>query len=196
MNHEHIRLSRRTFLAGSALLASGFARAQQASIPIIDTHIHFFDTTRPQGVPYPGPGKGPRGLPIADPEAYRKVAVPLGIVGAIEVEASNWIEDNLWVLEVSQKDPMIVGTVGNLEPDKPEFREYLGRYHKNPLFRGIRYGSIWGRDLVAQVENPTFVAGIKDLAAADLDNDGRIDIVAVGRQTGNVRIYWNEGVKE
>ena len=62
------------------------------------------------------------------------------MVGAIEVEASNWIEDNLWVLEVSQKDPMIVGTVGNLEPDKSEFREYLGR---NPLFRGIRYGSIW-----------------------------------------------------
>src|SRR6202030_2402282 len=59
MNHEHTRLSRRTFLAGSALLASGFARAQQASIPIIDTHIHFFDTTRPQGAPYPGPTKGP-----------------------------------------------------------------------------------------------------------------------------------------
>ncbi|HWW97710.1 MAG TPA: amidohydrolase family protein [Edaphobacter sp.] len=179
MNHDHTRLSRRTFLAGSAFLASGFARTQQAPIPIIDTHIHFFDTTRPQGVPYPGPTKGPRNLPIADPETYRKVATPFGVVGAIEVEASNWIEDNLWVLEVSQKDPMIVGTVGNLEPDKPEFREYLGRYHKNPLFRGIRYGSIWGRNLDAQVENPAFVAGIKDLAAADLT----LDIVLTGPST-------------
>jgi hypothetical protein len=34
---------------------------------------------------------------------------------------------------------------------------------------------------------------VEDLAVADLDNDGRPDIVAVGRQTGNVRIYWNEG---
>jgi predicted TIM-barrel fold metal-dependent hydrolase len=178
-NHEHLRLTRRTFLAGSALLASGLARAQQASIPIIDTHIHFFDTTRPQGVPYPRPRHGPKNLPVADPETYRKVAVPFGIVGAIEVEASNWIEDNLWVLEVSQKDPMIVGTVGNLEPDKPEFREYLGRYHKNPLFRGIRYGSIWGRDVDAQAENPAFVAGIKDLAAADLT----LDIVLTGGST-------------
>lgn len=33
---------------------------------------------------------------------------------------------------------------------------------------------------------------IEDLAAADLNADGRIDIVAVGRQTNNVKIYWNE----
>jgi hypothetical protein len=32
---------------------------------------------------------------------------------------------------------------------------------------------------------------VEDLAAADLDNDGRPDIVAVGRATHNVRIYWN-----
>ena len=36
---------------------------------------------------------------------------------------------------------------------------------------------------------------VEDLAAADLNGDGRIDIVAVGRATGNVRIYWNEGAK-
>jgi hypothetical protein len=33
---------------------------------------------------------------------------------------------------------------------------------------------------------------VEDLACADLNGDGRIDIVAVGRKTGNVRIYWNE----
>jgi hypothetical protein len=33
---------------------------------------------------------------------------------------------------------------------------------------------------------------VEDLAAADLNGDGKIDIVAVGRATGNVRIYWNE----
>ncbi|MBI2823437.1 MAG: VCBS repeat-containing protein [Planctomycetia bacterium] len=33
---------------------------------------------------------------------------------------------------------------------------------------------------------------IEDLAVADLDGDGRRDIVAVGRQTHNVRVYWNE----
>ena len=32
---------------------------------------------------------------------------------------------------------------------------------------------------------------VEDLCVADLDGDGRPDIVAVGRQTGNLRIYWN-----
>jgi hypothetical protein len=33
---------------------------------------------------------------------------------------------------------------------------------------------------------------VEDLAAADINGAGRIDIVAVGRQTHNLRIYWNE----
>ncbi|MBI1899943.1 MAG: VCBS repeat-containing protein [Planctomycetia bacterium] len=32
---------------------------------------------------------------------------------------------------------------------------------------------------------------VEDLAADDLDGDGQTDIVAVGRATHNVRIYWN-----
>jgi hypothetical protein len=32
----------------------------------------------------------------------------------------------------------------------------------------------------------------EDIAAADLNGDGRIDIVAVGRATHNIRIYWNQ----
>ena len=57
--------------------------------------------------------------------AISKIAQPLGVVGAIEVEASPWIEDNLWVLEVAGKDTIMVGTVRNLEPGKPEFPKLL-----------------------------------------------------------------------
>ena len=34
---------------------------------------------------------------------------------------------------------------------------------------------------------------VEDLCAADLNGDGKIDIIAVGRATGNCRIYWNQG---
>jgi predicted TIM-barrel fold metal-dependent hydrolase len=92
-------------------------------------------------------------------------------VGAIEIEASPWVEDNLWVLEVEATDTIMVGYIGNLQPDKPEFAEYLGRYHKNPLFLGIRYGNLWGYSLVDQISNPTFIDGLKLLQQADLTLD-------------------------
>ena len=34
---------------------------------------------------------------------------------------------------------------------------------------------------------------VEDLKLADLDGDGRLDIIAAGRQTKNVRIFWNLG---
>jgi aldos-2-ulose dehydratase/isomerase family protein/VCBS repeat protein/FG-GAP repeat protein len=46
----------------------------------------------------------------------------------------------------------------------------------------------WSRHIV----DPGSVA-VEDLAAGDLNGDGRTDIVAVGRATHNVKIYWNEG---
>jgi len=48
-------------------------------------------------------------------------------------------------------------------------------------------GHSWKRHIV----DPGSVA-IEDLDVADLNGNGRADIVAVGRQTHNVKIYWNE----
>ena len=167
-----MRFSRRAFVIGAAGSLAAMPRlsgAQTPAIPIIDSHIHLFDPDRPQGAPYSGPRPAPGQKPIAAyPDRYRRLAAPLGVVGAIKVEASPWIEDNLWALEVAERDPIIVGVVGNLEPDKPEFAEYLDRYHRNTLFRGIRYGNLWGRDIAKQSTNPIFIDGMKRLADADL----------------------------
>src|SRR5215831_10867739 len=128
-------MKRRHFLQ---LPAAAMAGAAVNDYPIIDTHIHLFDPTRTQGVPWP-PVDSPIHKP-ALPERYRRLTAALGITGAIEVECSPVLEDNQWVLDVAARDKIIVGTVGNLEPGLPEFPRQFERFHRNPLFRGIRYG--------------------------------------------------------
>src|SRR3954447_1222346 len=105
-------VTRREFLGELAVVASvGASRFQPSSIPIIDTHIHLFDPTRPQGAPY----SGPPGVPVepSPPPHSPNLRAPLGNVGTVKTEASPWIEDNLWVLEVAERGPIIVGVVGN-----------------------------------------------------------------------------------
>ncbi|WP_460995665.1 amidohydrolase family protein [Spirosoma harenae] len=164
-------MNRRHFLAltaGATITAPLVSWTEESAIPIIDTHIHLFDPTRPQGVPWPTPKDVILYKP-ALPDRYRKIAMPLGVVGAIVVEASPWLEDNQWVLDVAEKAKIIVGIVGNLEPGKPGFRKQLERFQRNPLFRGIRYGNLWeGHDLSRQVTNPTFITDLKLLAQTGL----------------------------
>ncbi|MCP5411211.1 MAG: amidohydrolase [Alphaproteobacteria bacterium] len=137
-------------------------------IPIIDTHVHLFDSRRPQGVPYAGSPEWARDMHgVALPSTYAHYAAPLNIVGAIELEASPWVEDNLWVLEQMQTDTRFVGTVGDLEPEKPDFPELFERFRKNPMFLGIRCGNIWGRDVSKQVDDPKFIDGLRRVADAD-----------------------------
>lgn len=154
----------------------GLAAAQTPPIPVIDTHIHLFDISRPQGVPWP-PKDEKVLYKTALPDRYRKLAVPLGIVGAIEIEASPWLEDNQWVLDIAAKDNIIVGTVGDIEPGTPDFRKNVERFHRNPLFRGIRYGNLWDRDggrhddLAKTIGKREFVEDLKILASAGLGLD-------------------------
>lgn len=161
-------MQRREFLAAAAGTVG--LEAAQSPIPIIDTHIHLFDTTRPQGVPWPPKDNKALYMP-ALPDRYREIAVPLGVVGAIEVEASPWLEDNQWVLDVAAKDKIIVGTIGNLEIGKPEFAKNLERFRKNELFRGIRNGNLWNRDFTAAMANPACISDLRLLQQADLTMD-------------------------
>lgn len=172
-----VPLSRRSFvqtvLAATALpgvLGRALAAGADDEVPIIDTHIHLFDPTRPQGVPWPAPDNPVLYKP-ALPARYRQIAAPLGIRGAIEVECSPRLEDNQWVLDLAAKDPIIVGTVGNLEPGRPGFRAHLDRFRRNPLFRGIRHGNLWGRNLGAELAKPEFVSDLTALADAGLSLD-------------------------
>ncbi|QRR00731.1 amidohydrolase family protein [Dyadobacter sandarakinus] len=164
-------MNRREFLALSAAAALAPAlpatAGQYASVPMIDTHIHLFDPARPQGIPWPEKSDKLLYKP-ALPGRYRQVVASSGVVGAIVVEASPWLEDNQWVLDTAARDHIIVGVIGNLEPEKSGFEKQLARFAENQLFRGVRYGNLWGHDIGAQVQNPRFIAGLASLSKAGL----------------------------
>jgi predicted TIM-barrel fold metal-dependent hydrolase len=134
---------------------------------VIDAHIHLFDPTRRNGVPWPKPDDEVLYRP-ALPERYREVSKGFGVVGAIAIEASPLLEDNDWLLGVAGKNPLIVGIIGDLVPGSPEFGAALDRLHRNPLFLGLRYGNLWDRNLTADIHKPGFIDGLRLLAGAGL----------------------------
>jgi predicted TIM-barrel fold metal-dependent hydrolase len=141
--------------------------AQPRSNPVIDAHIHLFDPSRSGGVPWPEKSDVALYRP-ALPERYESLSRPFGIVGAIAIEASPLPSDNDWLLKVAANHPVIVGIIGDLVPNAPDYMKELQRLHGNPLFLGIRYGNLWNRDLSVDLLKPGFVEGLKALAQAGL----------------------------
>jgi L-fuconolactonase len=165
-------MQRREFVRLGASIAGGWAATQvapalPAKTPVIDTHIHLFDPGRLGGIPWPE--KTDTALyKAALPERYSRIARPFGVVGAIVIEASPLASDNDWVLRVAANHPIIVGMVGDLVPATAAYQKDLERLRTNPLFLGIRYGNLWGRDLAVDSQKPEFLPGLKMLAEQGL----------------------------
>jgi predicted TIM-barrel fold metal-dependent hydrolase len=90
------------------------------------------------------------------------------VVGAIGVECSSWLVDNFWLQDVIAQNPIMLGFIGDLLPEAPDFAATVDRLHRSPQFLGIRYGNLWNRDLGTAAQNPEFVAGLKLLARMGL----------------------------
>lgn len=86
-------------------------------------------------------------------------------------------------LDRDDDDELIIGVRDDLDSSNQQKRRGLRIYDP-----ADPQGRKWKRQIV----DPGSVA-IEDLAVGDLNGDGRRDIVAVGRQTHNVKVYWNEG---
>lgn len=132
---------RRKFLAGSLLsIPAASIHASKGTVPhdldIIDCHTHFYDPTRPEGIPWPG--KNSSFYRTVLPKHMRELQTFRPVTGTVIVEASPWLEDNQWLLDISKDDPFVVGIVGRLEPGAPDFAKHVKRFAKNSLYRGIR----------------------------------------------------------
>lgn len=134
-----MKITRRSFLQQSTAFAVTKLPPISTPIPAIDTHTHFYDPTRKQGVPWPRPEEKLLYQPHY-PAQFRALTSPLNVVGTVVVEASLWVEDNQWILDLAKDNADIVGFVGNLKLGVPEFAAQLKRFGANPLFRGLRLG--------------------------------------------------------
>lgn len=127
--------------ADDAALRASIDRAERTAPPgrrpIVESHIHFWQVTRPGGVPWPTPAEGPIYRDVLPPE-YNAVARANGVVAAGIVEASGIVEDNQWILDLVRGDNFYSFFVGNLEIGAPTFTNDLARFAKDPRFVGIR----------------------------------------------------------
>ena len=162
---------------------------------IIDTHTHVYDPSRPQGVPWP-PEDNALLYRTVLPAHYRALAEPYGITGTVVVEASKWLEDNAWVLDLAAEEPFIVGLVGHIEPGRREFAAELARFAANPLLRGIRCGGGY----FAEPPSDALLSDLALLAQNDLEMDALVrgagveSIVAVAQRLPELRIVLNHTV--
>ena len=130
---------------------------------IIDTHVHIYDPFRPEGAPWPDPDNKLL-YRTTLPQHVKEQAVPEQVDGVVVVEASEWIEDNQWILDIAADDPFVVGLVGRLEPGDEKFEEDLERFAPHPIFQGIRF---WG-GYFADVSQNGFIDKMKRVAEKEL----------------------------
>jgi len=153
--------------ASALRAAPGQADAGAEGFTVIDAHTHFYEPTRPEGVPWP-PHDDKLLYRRVLPRDYLAVPVPKPVTGTVVVEASPLLEDNQWVLDLAANNPFIVGFVGNLPVGTKRFAGHLKRFTANKLFRGIR---LRDRKLEGVLDDPAFVSDMKLLADYDLSLD-------------------------
>ncbi len=163
-----MNITRRSFLQSATAVTASLFGGCSIRIPtgkmrpdkIIDTHVHFYDPSRPQGVPWP-PKNDALLYRTTLPKDYLALAVPQPVNGVVVVEASPWVEDNQWILDLAEKEPLIIGLVGNLPIGADAFSGHLKRFAANPFFRGVR---IRDGSLEAGLSDRAFLRDMHDIA--------------------------------
>lgn len=150
---------------GPALATSTLATSPSAT-RIVDTHTHFYDPARPEGVPWPS--KDSSLYRPVYPQEWLDVAAPHGVPETVAVEASTWLEDNQWVLDLAATNTCVVGFVGHLLPHQTDFTKHLKRFAENSIFRGIRVN---GDDFLENSDKAEFQSGLRLLADMGLQLD-------------------------
>jgi len=157
----------------SAAIEHAERSAPPGTRPIVESHIHFFQPSRPGGVPWPTPAEGPIFRDVL-PSEYTPIARANGVVTAGVVEASGIVEDNQWILDLVRHDRFYSFFVGNLDIGAPTFAANLERFAHDPRFVGIR-GYLTGPPEGITL-SPAQLVSLRDLARRGMT----LDIISRG----------------
>jgi predicted TIM-barrel fold metal-dependent hydrolase len=150
---------------GLAALADSHPSAA-AGEPIIDTHIHLYQVSRPGGVPWPK-AQNKTLYRDATPAAYKAVARPAGIIAAGVIEASPLPADNFKLLDLIKDDSFFAFVVAQVEIGSADFSKNLDELAKDPRVVGIRAFD-WNQKLTLDAKQ---IENLKDLSARGMTLD-------------------------
>ncbi|TMH28123.1 MAG: hypothetical protein E6H58_18485 [Betaproteobacteria bacterium] len=164
-----------------AVGAKALAEARKLGIahPILDTHIHFYQPSRPGGVPWPPVGSALY-RDVLPPE-YKALAMANGILASGIVEASPLVSDNQWILDLVRGDHFFPWFAGQLEIGSADFGANLAHFAKDARFIGIR-GFLWSPPAITL--DAAQLRDLRDLASRGVeasplvsDNQWILDLV-------------------
>lgn len=111
------------------------------AIPLVDTHVHFWDVDDPNGIGWPREGH-PLYKTIM-PRHFEEIAKENNVKAVVIVQSGSRVYENEWTLKISEdKKAMYPGVVGNFNNilGKDEFDELFEKYCRNPRYVGFRIG--------------------------------------------------------
>ncbi|MGL6097140.1 MAG: sulfatase-like hydrolase/transferase [Fimbriiglobus sp.] len=137
--------------------------ADPAAVPVVDAHVHLWDTDRPDGLGWIA--KDSKALNRSFlPKDFRAVAEPNGVRAAVVVQAGQSVADNRWLLDTTAADktlfPAVVGNLSKVigtDQFEPLFRELC----KDPRYVGYRLSGKYLKSLDGE-----FLTHLKLTAAA------------------------------
>lgn len=175
----------RYLLTALMLITTGLADDQRRLPEVehmIDTHIHLYDTTRENGVPWPPADDKVLYKPHL-PAKFKKVSQPAGLTGVVIVEASDRLEDNQWVLDLVAGDDYFVALVGNVDPYSDDFESEIKRLKADKRFVGVRARNGKGKKAIDFTDSKV-LSSCRTLA----ENDLSLDILVNGGGVDAVRM--------
>jgi len=118
------------FLA-TVFLSLSFVSCQSDTeeVPIVDCHVHLWDTRRLEGISWPRPEHKKIYRPYL-PEHISPIAKANNVKGIVAMQSGQTTGDNQWNLDIIEKDPLFKGVIGNLS-------RVIATKEFEPLFKNL-----------------------------------------------------------